>query len=123
MLVRYLVQDDRQQAGAANRVIEKLTQESPAFVSMIVLCEVAWVLRSAYSVSKEQCAHTLGQILAIPTFHIEQHDRCYRALRAYQLGTADYSDYLIRETAWEAGYDTVVTFDKRALKHKGFSKP
>lgn len=47
VLVRYLAQDDREQARVATRFIEEhLTADDPGFVSTIVLCEIIWVLES-----------------------------------------------------------------------------
>ncbi len=123
VLVRYLVQDDATQARAANRAITRLSPESPAFISMVVLCEVDWVLRTAYNVARDDCIHTLERILSISVFDIENLDCCRRALRAFREGPADFSDYLIRESARDGGYDTVLTFDKKALKSEGFVKP
>ena len=44
ILVRYIVQDDKEQAQKAVHAIERLTSEERGFISCIVLCEVNWVL-------------------------------------------------------------------------------
>lgn len=123
VLVRYLLQDDAEQSGIANHVIENLTPTRQGFVSCIVLCEIIWVLSSRYHVAKQQCVTTLKQIFSVPVFDIEHLDNCLRALRSYERGNADFSDYLIQEIAHEQGYRTMLTFDKKALRSKRFRHP
>lgn len=123
VIIRYVVQDDQKQAQQATTVIENLSQDNPAFISSIVLCEVNWVLKSAYNIPKEKRIEVLQHILSIGCFHIEQLECCIRALRKYESETADFSDYLIAEIAKQNGYDTVITFDKKALKSEDFKLP
>ncbi len=54
VLVRHLVQDDPRQSRKATQVIAKqCTRDDPGFISRIVLCELVWVLESAYGYSKD----------------------------------------------------------------------
>ena len=46
ILVRYLAQDDAEQAKRANRIIDRLTPENPGFVPLVALVELVWVLES-----------------------------------------------------------------------------
>ncbi len=123
VLVRYIVQDDKTQAHKANRLIESLTPDDPGFIGTLVLCELNWVLKAVYKIPKPARLSTLENILSVSAFEIENIDLCIKALQAYKTGKADFSDYLIRETAVRAGCVSVVTFDKNALKEKGFSSP
>jgi predicted nucleic-acid-binding protein len=68
VLVRYIVQDDREQAHQASALIEALSSDKKAFISCIVLCEVNWVLRTAYKTPKEQCVVVLKHILYLCQF-------------------------------------------------------
>ena len=120
VLVRYIVQDDKTQAGKATKIIEGLSADSPAFISCIVLCEINWVLKSAYKISKQERLGVLQNLLSVPVFDIEQLDSCVRALKCYQDGKADFSDYLIQDISRVHGYGTLLTFDKNAQKSKGF---
>jgi len=122
VLVRFLTQDDKNQSAKASRVIEGLTSQSPAFISCLVLCEVNWVLKSAYGCSKSEIVVIIDQILAMAVFHVERASECRKALKLYDAGAADFSDYLILKIAEAEGYDSVLTFDKKALKTKGFSE-
>jgi len=120
VLVRYIVQDDKTQAGKATKIIEGLSADNPAFISCIVLCEINWVLKSAYKTPKQERLGVLQNLLSVPVFDIEQLECCVRALKFYQDGKADFSDYLIQDISRVHGYDTLLTFDKNAQKSKGF---
>ncbi|MCF6275063.1 MAG: type II toxin-antitoxin system VapC family toxin [Robiginitomaculum sp.] len=123
ILVRYIVQDDKRQNAKAASVIESLMSEAPAFISCIVLCEINWVLKTAYKYSKSDCAEALNRIISVAVFDIENLEACSVALQQFRAGQADFSDYLIRQIAKKKGYGTVLTFDKKALKSDGFTSP
>ena len=64
VLVRYLVQDDPGQSRKATQVIAKrCTRDDPGFVNRIVLCELVWVLESAYGYSKDTIVAVLEKLL------------------------------------------------------------
>ena len=122
VLVRYIVQDHKEQAARASAFIESLSVDS-GFISSIVLCELNWVLISAYKIKKEKRIVVLDTILSTSSFKIENLTIAIKALRSYQKGSADFSDYLILETAKQAGYSGVATFDKAALNEESFETP
>jgi len=123
VLIRYLVQDDKEQAEKAAYYIERLTLGVRAFISCIVLCEVNWVLKTAYKISKDARIATLKKILSIAAFDIEHTPCCAKALKHYEKGQADFSDYLIQEIARVNGYATLLTFDEKAQRNPGFQRP
>jgi predicted nucleic-acid-binding protein len=123
VLVRYIVQDNKEQAQKAADAIERLTSEERGFISCIVLCEVNWVLRTAYKIPKEERLKTLKRIISVASFDIERIECCTKALKHYEKGQADFSDYLIQEIAKHQGYDIVLTFDAKAQKDSGFQQP
>lgn len=123
VLVRYIVQDNIAQAQKATKAIEALTPDMPAFISCIVLCEINWVLKSVYKISKKDRLKALQNILTVAVFDIERLESCLKALKLYETGPTDFSDYLIQQIAWMEGYETVLTFDKKAQKSSGFKNP
>lgn len=53
VIVRFLVRDDEEQWQIAVRYInEAMLANEPCFVNNIVLCEVVWVLRTSYKISR-----------------------------------------------------------------------
>jgi predicted nucleic-acid-binding protein len=120
IIVRYIVQDNKEQARKATCVIEGLTADDRVFISCIVLCEVFWVLRTTYKIPREECAKTLKRIISVASFDIEYMECSAKALKNYEKGQADFSDYLLQEIARHQGYDVVLTFDTKAQRGARF---
>jgi predicted nucleic-acid-binding protein len=59
----------------------------------------------------------------VSVFEIENLEASLKSLKLYSAGQADFSDYLIQQIARKNGYETVISFDKKALKNPGFQKP
>jgi predicted nucleic-acid-binding protein len=113
VLVRYLTQDDREQARKADRLVETLVATGErAFVNVIVLAELAWVLRSAYGFGKEALVRVLERMLATPRLVLEDRDEVREALDEYRGGEGDFSDYLIGARNHRAGCSETATFDR-----------
>jgi predicted nucleic-acid-binding protein len=114
VLVRYLTDDDPAQARrAAAWIGTAVARGEDCFVSAIVLCEVTWVLRGAYEVSKSDLLLTLDRLLATARFVIGDKDVVRTAVDAYRAGRADFADYVIGALNREAGCESTVTFDRR----------
>ena len=114
VLVRYLTEDDPAQARRAAAWIDTMaTQGERCFVSAIVLCELTWVLRGAYTISKDDLLLTLDRLLATTQFVVGDKDIVRRAVAAYRTGRADFADYVIGALHREAGCEKTVTFDRR----------
>jgi len=121
VLARYLTEDDPVQARKAAAVIATaVTRREKCYISPIVLCELAWVLRGAYDVSKADLLITLDRLVATTQFVIGDKDTVRRALEAYRSGRADFADYVIGATHREAGCERTVTFDRRLKGHADF---
>lgn len=59
VLVRYLVKDDKEQAKIASAYIhiQKIVAAGElCFINMIVLCELVWVVESAYGFQRKEIA-------------------------------------------------------------------
>jgi predicted nucleic-acid-binding protein len=120
VLIRYIIQDDPEQGQKASEAIEQLTIQNQGFISCIVLCELNWVLKTAYKISKNERIATLQKIFSVPVFDIENLDCCLKALRRYGKGKADFSDYLTQQIAEQHGYKNLLTFDQKAAQETGF---
>ncbi|WP_038250701.1 PIN domain-containing protein [Ghiorsea bivora] len=120
VLVRYIVQDDEQQAALATNAIEACSVTEPGWISAIVLCETAWVLSRAYGYEKTMVQNVLKQILLAAELVVEQQEQAWLALQDFAKGNADFSDYLITHMNHASGCEYTVTFDKKASKHRLF---
>lgn len=120
VLVRYFAQDDRAQSALANRVFVALGKESPGFVSVIVLCELTWVLEDLYAMKKAKLMEIVRTLLESDELMIEAKPIVWAAFRRYSEAPLDFADALIAEIGVEAGCTHTLTFDKSAAKSVGF---
>ena len=121
VVVRYLTQDDARQAALASRLFERtLSAERPGFVSLITLCEIAWVLAESYQADKARIRSVMEGLLASKQILVEEAELVWKALRAWEKSSADFSDALMGQAAAAQGCEKIVTFDKSAAKLPGF---
>lgn len=117
ILVRYIVEDDPVQTLLANELIEnKCTSKNTAFINLIVLCELVWVLARAYKCNRKQIKDVLQNLLITENFTVEHHDIAWQALYDFEEGKADYSDCLISRLNNYYECSTSYSFDKNAAK-------
>lgn len=118
VLVRYLTQDDQNQAKIATQAIEGLTVRRPGFLGLVTLAETSWVLRRTYGLDADEVNRVLAAVVSADEFVVENPAVVAQALEAAVAG-ADFADVLITETARQAGCEHTVTFDRRAAKLAG----
>jgi predicted nucleic-acid-binding protein len=64
VLVRYLVEDDGEQGARAAAFIEGVAaRDERLFVSDVVVCELVWVLESAYGFGRRSIGQTLHDLV------------------------------------------------------------
>ncbi len=117
VLVRYIAQDDSTQSPRAVKFIEKeCSTQCPGFIGLVTIAELVWVSESCYGASKEDVAKLLRLILSTKQLVVQDAETVWKALRLFEGGQADFSDYLVESIAQSAGCETTVTFDKTAAK-------
>lgn len=121
ILVRYIMQDDSKQAALATRLVESLSAESPGFIPLVSVVEIAWVLSSAYSLSQGQLIEAFELVLRTKELIVEQAEIVWKALRVFRSSHADFADCLIAQSAASAGCEKAVTFDRGAAKTGGMT--
>jgi len=115
VLVRYMVRDDAQQTADATRLIEShCTVEEPGVVTLVVLCELVWVLSRGYRYGRDDIARVLHKILEARDLRVERSELAWQALGRYEMGKADFADYVVGLCNRELGVSTTYTFDRRA---------
>jgi predicted nucleic-acid-binding protein len=113
VLVRYLTQDDPVQYAKAAAFIEAATDRGEQLVvNAVVLCELEWVLRSAYNYSRAEIARAIERILATAQFEVERLDEARKALADFQTTKSDFSDALIGRINRSLGAEHTMTFDR-----------
>lgn len=120
VLVRYLTKDDPAQARAATQEIDQgIARDDMFFIAPVVLCELMWVLRSAYGLSRAEIGLTLDRILRTKQFEFTEKGLLWEALADYKSGKGDFSDHIIGRLGRNAGCIHTITFDTR-LKSSPF---
>ena len=122
VVVRYLTQDDRAQAAAANRLFEqRLTDDDPGYLTMVALTEVVWVLDAGYRLNRIEIAGIIDKLLRTRVVVVEASESVAQALRTFRQGTADFADCLIERRGAAAGCTETLTFDKAAARDAGMT--
>ena len=120
VLVRYLVQDDPDQGRRAARFItNECSSEEPGLINRIVLCELVWVLETAYGYARENVALALEKILRTTQFRSEDHQEAWSSFREYQDG-GDFAGSFIAAVNRRLGCKRTVTFDRKAGRRPDF---
>jgi len=121
VVVRYLAQDDARQSGLATRLFERtLTAANPGFVSLVSLCQIAWVLAECYGADRSAVREVVEGLLAARQVVVEDSDLVWRALRSWDASAGDFSEALIGQILAARGCARAVTFDTTAAKLPGF---
>jgi predicted nucleic-acid-binding protein len=114
VLVRYIVRDDPRQAAIATRLIEsECSASAPGVITLVVLCELVWVLDRGYGYGRADVATVLRQILVAEDLRAERSELAWRALNEFERGKADFADYVIALSGKEEKASVTCTFDKR----------
>jgi predicted nucleic-acid-binding protein len=115
VLVRYIAQDDKAQSARATALIEaECSASNPGYVGLVVLVEVVWVSESRYGATRAEVAEIVRRLLSIRQLKVQDVDIAWKALRAFETGKADFADCLIERTAFAAGCERTVSFDKKS---------
>jgi predicted nucleic-acid-binding protein len=123
VLVRYIVEDDAAQTKRADALFRRALAKGEAiFISEVVLCELVWVLESAYHVHRAEIAEALANLSRAKQVELSDADLVHRALGAFRAGKGDFADYVIRERALSAGCASIATFEKQLWAEPGFEK-
>ena len=124
VLLRLLLNDDATQARKAQALLDQAVSRSDkVLLPDIVLCELEWVLDSAYGMPRPSIIETLRRLLDAEEFAFLDRTAVAGALEGYEHGSADFSDYLIGTSAARAGAATTYTFDRALGRTGGFSLP
>jgi predicted nucleic-acid-binding protein len=115
VIVRYLTHDDLAQTAAAVKLIDSLSPESPGFLSLVAVAELAWVLEVAYRFRKKDIEEALGVLLQSKDLVIERAEIVSQALRKFRGSRADFADCLIECAGHAADCQHTFTFDRNAV--------
>lgn len=123
-LVRYIITDDdpAQSEIVIANLEKQQAKDHPVLITLIVLCETAWVLSKAYEFKKTQLVSILTDLIGDTNFSFENPLIFEKALERYASSKGDFSDYVIGIAARETlRAQTTHTFDKQLAKSELFT--
>ena len=123
VLVRFFVNDDKEQATLARRLLlERCTPSQPAYIAAVSLCELAWVLRRSDRLPRATLQQHLLSLVDAAGVIVEEEALVRAALRGAATGGAGFADRLIAELHAAAGVTETLTFDKAAAELDGWRR-
>ena len=121
VLIRFLVADDPAQFGRAQKLIRRESNNGePVFISLLVLLETEWVLRSRYSLDKSEVSAALAGLLESNELRVEDESSVEEALHLWNDSSAEFADCLIGARHRALGCHATATFDTKASRLEGF---
>jgi predicted nucleic-acid-binding protein len=121
VLVRFLVRDHETQFERARQLIKReVGGQEKVLISLLVLLETEWVLRSRYSLQKTQIMGAISGLLDSAELELEDEPTIEEALYLWKDSAADFADCLIGAHHRRLGCRATATFDARAIKVPGF---
>jgi predicted nucleic-acid-binding protein len=110
ILVRALMQDDPEQGEIA----AALLKYERVAVSLVVLCEFAWVLGRCYKLERKEMAMAIRNL--VDASNIQTHRTAVDAGLALLAAGGDFADGVIAfDSRWSGG-ECFFSFDKKAIK-------
>ena len=121
VLVRFLVRDDEAQFERARRLIKReVGTGEEILISLLVLLETEWVLRSRYRLHKTAIIEAISALLEATEVRLEDEPAVEEALYIWKDRAADFADCLIGARHRRLGCRATSTFDARAARLPGF---
>jgi len=121
VLVRFLVRDHEAHFERARRLIKReVGAQQKVLISLLVLLETEWLLRSRYALQKYQIVDTISGLLDAAELELEDEATIEEALYLWKDSAADFAHCLIGARHHRLGCRATATFDARAIKLPGF---
>ena len=120
VLIRLLVSDDAEQTRRARKLVDQaVSRDEPVLVSLPVLVETEWVLRSRYGLSREAVLGVFRAALESRELSFEDEPALEEALFQWTDSACGFSDCLIAAHSRRLGCRTTATFDVKAGRLPG----
>jgi predicted nucleic-acid-binding protein len=111
VLVRAATEDDEQQSKAAQAALRR---SELVAITMPALCELVWVLSQGYKIPASDIAESIRSLINVSNVVVNR-PAAEAGLALLDAG-GDFADGVIAfEGSW-LGADTLVSFDKKAVK-------
>jgi predicted nucleic-acid-binding protein len=120
VVMRLLVSDDAEQTRRARKLIEQaLDGEEPVLISLLVLTESEWVLRSRYGFKRDAVLDMFRALLEARELSFEDEPAVEEALFHWKDSACGFADCLITAHNRQLGCRATATFDAKAARLPG----
>ena len=109
ILLRYFDQDGEQGLLATRLIEDQLTAQNRGFISLIVICEMVWVMQRAYRADRASIGAFLRGLVSAPQFEVQEQEAVVKAIEREK---QDIADALIHAVGRIAGCSSTLTFDR-----------
>jgi predicted nucleic-acid-binding protein len=120
VVMRLLVSDDAEQTRCARKLIEQsLGRKEPVLVSLPVLIESEWVLRSGYGFKRDAVLGMFRALLEARELPFEDEPAVEEALFYWKDSACGFADCLITAHNRQLRCRATATFDAKAARLPG----
>lgn len=120
VVVRLLLADDHSQTQRAVKLLKNAqARGTTVMLTLEVIQEVEWVLRSSAKKTKLEFLGLARRLLETRDIEINNEAVLEQALRTYEKSTADFSECLFLAHYQQLGCSAMMTFDVKAARMAG----
>ena len=120
VVLRLLLSDDPAQKMRAAKFIQQAKRlDTRIIITLPVVLEMEWVLRSSAKMSKAQTMSVFDLLLESYDIEIEDEKVLEQALHMYANAAADFAECLFLAQYQRMGCDSMMTFDAKAARMAG----
>ena len=117
VVVRLLIADDAEQTRRARRLVDQaVSRDEPVLVSLPVMIETEWVLRSRYGLSRETVLGAFRAALEARELSFEDEPALEEALFQWKDSACGFSDCLIAAHNRQLGCRATATSDVKVSR-------
>ena len=110
ILVRAFLEDDKEQAEAAKKLMEAAARQNHLFISSYALLEFVWVLK-VKKFTRKEIYESIITLTDSPGITIGHREVVLSAAEKFSKGKADFGDYMIFSEGEKYGAKNLKTFD------------
>jgi predicted nucleic-acid-binding protein len=120
VVIRLIISDDEEQTRRARKLVEQaLDHDEAVLVSLMVMLESEWVLRSRYGCNREILISMFRALLEARELSFEDEPALEEALYHWKDSVCGFSDCLITAHNRRLGCRATATFDAKATRLPG----
>ena len=123
VLIRFLVRDDPARAAKVDQLFDEAQERGRSFlVTLPVVLEIIWVLRTGYMIPRTDILDTLEKLTMMPIITFDPACPIHELVEIARNSSLDLPDIAIGLSARNAGCETTLTLDRKAAQSELFQE-